>query len=123
MVIWDSLINYFYLVSGEHFTHVNALLTFPCMLSEQSSRAQPSRPQTVNVQKTGTRNDRTTQRAGKVSCPGKKSTLRDLTTSIYYVQAILCDHVLRDVDILPLQGLSWQTNVVSFIFIQSQMSL
>ena len=31
---------------------------------------------------------------------------------IYYIWAKLGDFILKDVDILPLQGLSWQTNVV-----------
>ena len=37
------------------------------------------------------------------------------TSAIYYIWAKIGNYYLKDVDILPLQGLSWQTNVVSII--------
>ena len=37
---------------------------------------------------------------------------QNYTAAIYYIWAKLRDFILKDVDILPLQGLSWQTNVV-----------
>ena len=37
------------------------------------------------------------------------------TSAIYYIWAKIGNYFLKDVDILPLQGLSWQTNVVSII--------
>ena len=39
---------------------------------------------------------------------------QNYTAAIYYTWAKLGDFILKDVDILPLQGLSWQTNVVSY---------
>ena len=37
---------------------------------------------------------------------------QNYTAAIYYTWAKLGDFILKDVDILLLQGLSWQTNVV-----------
>ena len=37
---------------------------------------------------------------------------QNCTAAIYYMLAKLGDFILKDVDILPLQGWSWQTNVV-----------
>ena len=37
---------------------------------------------------------------------------QNYTAAIYYIWAKLGDFFLKDVDILLLQGLSWQTNVV-----------
>lgn len=39
--------------------------------------------------------------------------MRSLTSAIYYIVAKVGHHFLRDIDILPLQGLAWQTDVVS----------
>ena len=38
---------------------------------------------------------------------------RTLNTAIHYVVAIYKQHIIYDTDLLPLQGLSWQTHVVS----------
>ena len=84
-------------------------MTFPFLLSEQSSRQQQQPTVSSSVNRASGNKD-----VASVSTVSRKSaTIRDLTTAIYYVQAVLCGHVLRDVDILPLQGMSWQTNVVS----------
>ena len=37
---------------------------------------------------------------------------QNYTAAIYYIWAKLGDYILKDVGILALQGLSWQTNVV-----------
>ena len=38
---------------------------------------------------------------------------RMLTSSVYYVVAKTAGMVIRDIDLLPLQGMHWQTGVVS----------
>lgn len=40
-------------------------------------------------------------------------TKRSLTSAINYVVAVYGRHVILNMDLLPLQGLSWQTHVVS----------
>ena len=42
----------------------------------------------------------------------KELNRQNYTAAIYYTWAKLGDFILKDVNILPLQGLSWQTNVV-----------
>ena len=37
---------------------------------------------------------------------------QNYTAAIYYTWSKLGDFILKDVNIFPLQGLSWQTNVV-----------
>ena len=39
---------------------------------------------------------------------------RNYTSAIYYIWAKIGKYFLKDIDILPLQGLSWQTSVVVF---------
>lgn len=41
--------------------------------------------------------------------------LRCMNSAIYYIVAKLGKNFLLDIDILPLQGLAWQTNMVSFL--------
>ena len=50
-----------------------------------------------------------------VSTPTKFDLNRgNYTSAIYHMWAKIGKYFLKDIDILPLQGLSWQTNVVVF---------
>lgn len=46
---------------------------------------------------------------------GRPLHIRNYTSAIYYVWAKLGKYMLKDVDILPLQGLSWQTDLVIYL--------
>ena len=43
-----------------------------------------------------------------------KEKLREFTTNIDYVAAIIDGYILKDIDMLPLQALSWQTEQVGY---------
>ena len=60
-------------------------------------------------------NDPSRAKQGRAHRGNSDLVMRSMNSAIYYIVAKIGNHFLRDIDILPLQGLAWQTNVVSIM--------